>query len=211
MAQAKTKRKRRKEARPAELIEAAFLEFAANGYDGARLEDVAKRAGVVKGTIYRYFDDKEALFLAVVQSRVPTILDPNDTLISSFPGTTRELLTHLLHFMYGKLVDSDIRVLMRIIISEGNKFPELIELYHREAVSKGLSLLERVVARGVARGEVKPHHAPLLHMTIIAPVMMAAIWRMTFDSQQRVETEDFIEAHLDALFNAPFEPGSAGS
>ena len=149
MASVKKRRKRRKDARPAELIEAAFLEFAANGYDGARLDDVAMRAGVVKGTIYRYFDDKEALFLAVVQSRMPTILEPNDTLISSFPGTTRELLTHLLQFMYGKLVDSDIRILMRIILSEGNKFPELVELYHREAASKGLSLLQRVVARGV--------------------------------------------------------------
>ncbi len=158
-----------------------------------------------------HFDDNEALFLAVVQSRMPTILEPNDTLISSFPGTTRELLTHLLQFMYGKLVDSDIRVLMRIIIAEGNKFPELVELYHREAASKGLSLLERVVARGVARGEVKADHAPLLHMTIVAPVMMAAIWRMTFDSQERIESEDFIEAHLDLLFNAPFETDSASS
>lgn len=199
-------RARRKEARPGEIIEAGLQEFAAHGFAGTRLDDVARRAGVVKGTIYRYFEDKEALFLAVVRSRVPAVLEPSDKLIDAFEGTTRELLTSLLGVMYGKLVDSEMSVLMRIIIAEGTKFPGLIDLYYRESISKGLPLLERAIARGVARGEVRAQRAPLLHMMLAAPVVMAAVWKMTFDAKKPIATKDFFEAHLDLLFNAPFAP-----
>jgi AcrR family transcriptional regulator len=202
MAAAKPRtRRRRKEARPAEIIEAGLLEFAAHGFAGARLEDVARRAGVVKGTIYRYFADKEALFVAAVRSRIPPFLDTTDTLIEAFPGTTREILLHVFRVVYGHVVDSDLRILIKIIITEGSHFPHLRELYYQDTIAKGRRLLEKIVARGVARGEVRPDHAALLPLVIMAPAVMAVMWRMVFDPLDPIATQDFFEAHVDLVFH----------
>jgi AcrR family transcriptional regulator len=192
-------RKRRKDARPAELIEAGLAEFAQKGFAGARLEDVASRAGVVKGTIYRYFADKEALFLAAVQSRATPILGQIDGFVDAFPGTTRELLGFMLRTIYAQLVESDLKVLLRIIIAEGVNFPALTALYHREMISRGEALLSRIVARGIARGEVKPNAAASLPLIIMAPAVMAAIWKMTFEPHEPIATERFLAAHLALL------------
>jgi AcrR family transcriptional regulator len=201
-------RRRRKDARPSELIEAGLQEFAARGFAGTRLEDVARRAGVVKGTIYRYFDDKEALFVAAVRSKLPAFIDPIDGLIDSFQGTTRELLLRVLTVMYAELVDSDIRILMRIVLSEGTQFPELSELYYRESIARVRPFLDKLVARGVARGEVRVDHARLLPMIIAAPALMASIWKMTFDKFEPIDTQDFFDAHTELLFRGLLVPGA---
>jgi AcrR family transcriptional regulator len=148
-------RRRRKEARPAELVRAGLEEFALNGFAATRLEDVARRAGVVKGTIYRYFADKEALFLAAVRREVAPVFDEITGFIDAYPGTTHDLLKLLIETVHRQLVNSDLRVLIRIIIAEGERFPALTELYYAETVSKGRALLETIVARGIARGEVR--------------------------------------------------------
>ena len=197
----RAQRRRRKEARPLELIEAGLQEFALHGYAGTRLEDVARRAGVVKGTIYRYFPDKEALFLAAVRSRVVPVFDEITRFVDAFPGSTRELLGLIFQTIHRQLVGSDLRVLVRIIIAEGERFPALTELYYRETISKGRTLLERVVARGIARGEVREGAAADLPIVIVAPAIMAAIWRMTFDRHAPISSEAFLAAHLDLVFN----------
>ncbi len=196
---ARTGRRRRKEARPAELIEAGLAEFALRGFAGSRLEDVAGRAGVVKGTIYRYFADKEALFLAAVQSRATPVLGEIDRFVDAYPGTTRELIVFVLRTVYGRLVETDLSVLMRIIIAEGANFPALTALYHREMISKGRALLDRIVQRGIARGEVRANAAADLAMIIMAPAIMATIWKMTFEVHDPVATERFLAAHLALL------------
>jgi len=196
---AKAPRSRRKDARPAELIEAGLAEFAARGFAGTRLDDVAMRAGVVKGTIYRYFADKEALFLAAVQSRATPVVGGLESAVAGFQGPTRELLQLLLKTVYARLVDSDLRVLMRVIIAEGVNFPGLTALYHREMISKGKRVLEMVIQRGIARGEVRNNAAADLPMIIMAPAIMAAVWKMTFDPLDPVSSERFLTAHLALL------------
>ncbi len=192
-------RRRRKEARPAELIEAGLAEFAARGFAATRLEDVAKRAGVAKGTIYRYFDSKEALFLAAMRSRVTPLLDEISGFIDAYPGTTRELLTLVFSMAHQNLVNSDTRTLMRVIISEGEAFPALTAHYYSESVAKGRALLERIVARGLARGEVRPGAAADLPIVLMAPAIMAAVWRMTFDRHAPVAPEAFMASHIDLI------------
>jgi AcrR family transcriptional regulator len=194
-------RRRRKEARPAELIRAGLEEFAVNGFAGTRLEDVARRAGVVKGTIYRYFADKEALFLAAVRMEVTPVFSEITGFIEVYPGTTRDLLKLIIETIHRQLVNSDLRVLIRIIIAEGERFPVLTELYYAETVSKGRALLERVVERGIARGEVREGAAARLPLVLIAPALMAAIWRMTFDRHAPISCKAFLEAHIDLVFH----------
>jgi AcrR family transcriptional regulator len=192
-------RKRRKAARPAELIEAGLAEFALRGFAGTRLEDVAKRAGVAKGTIYRYFNDKEALFLAAIESRAVPIHGQIDAFIDTFNGSTRDLLEMLVRTVYARLVDTDVKVLMRIIIAEGQTFPGLTEVYYREIISRVQALLARIVARGISRGEIRPGPVSDLPLVIMAPAMMAAVWKMTFNAHAPIATERFIAAHLDLL------------
>jgi len=206
----RTPRRRRKEARPAELIAAGLQEFAVHGFAATRLDDVARRAGVVKGTIYRYFPDKEALFLAAVRSRVTPVFDEIAGFVDAFPGTTRDLLKLIFEIIHRQLVGSDLRVLVRIIIAEGERFPALTELYYRETVSKGRALLERIVARGIARGEVREGAAARLPIVIIAPAIMAAIWRMTFDRHAPISGEAFLAAHMDLVFNGLLRPPETG-
>ena len=197
---------RRKEARPAELIEAGLQEFSARGFAGARLEDVARRAGVVKGTIYRYFADKETLFEAAVRSKLEPLLDPMSDLVEGFEGSTRELLLLVLRRIYAKLVDSDVRVLLRIILAEGSQFPELAELYYNASIGRGRPVLNKIVARGVARGEIRADHATLLPLIIVAPALMASMWKMNFERFDPLRTEDFLEAHIELLTRGLFVP-----
>jgi AcrR family transcriptional regulator len=194
-------RRRRKQARPGEIIEAGLLEFGESGFAATRLEDVAKRAGIAKGTIYLYFDSKEALFEAAVRSRLGPVLDEASALIGAFPGPTLDLIRMLVPIIYAKLVDSDARILVRIILSEGVRFPAITELYYREVVSKGRAFLARIVERGVARGEFRAGPLTDLPIVLLAPVLMAALWKMTFDRYDPIATERFLAAHLDLLVN----------
>lgn len=194
-------RRRRKEARPGEILEAGFAEFAARGFAATRLDDVARRAGIAKGTIYRYFDDKEALFIAVVRSRVMPAFDDAGAFVDGFRGTTRDLLGLVIRRLYARIVDGDMRVLMRIVIAEAANFPVLVDLYHRETVSRGRALVARIVARGLQRGEVRPGPAAELPVVLMAPAMMAVIWKLTFDTVDPIPTEAFLAAHLDLIFD----------
>lgn len=192
-------RKRRKAARPAEIVEAGFAEFAERGFAAARMEDVARRAGVVKGTLYRYFSDKEALFFAALKSRALPVLDEIEKQVEAFDGSTRDLLTLMLRAVYERLVATDLKVLLRIIIAEGGNFPPLAEHYHREMISKGERVLRGVLERGVARGEVRPGPIVDLPVVVMGPAVMAAVWKITFDKQQPIDPEQFLRAHLALL------------
>lgn len=198
---AEKRRRRRKDARPAEIVEAGLRVFAEKGYAATRLDEVAARAGVAKGTLYLYFPDKEALFLAAARSRVTPVFDGLHGAVDGFEGSTRTLLTMLIRRIYGELVETDLRVLVRIVLAEGMNFPSLAEHYHAQVIAKGRALLDRIVARGIARGDVRPGAAADLPMVIVAPAIMAAIWRMVFDAHDPVATERFLAAHLDLVFD----------
>jgi AcrR family transcriptional regulator len=190
-------RRRRKDARPAEIIDAGLLEFAEHGFAGTRLEDVAARAGIAKGTIYRYFESKEALFEAAVLSRLTPVIDGVEAMVDAFPGSSADLLRLMLARIYQEILGSDVPVLIRIIISEGARFPAISEAYHRRIVAKGKALLGRIVARGVARGEFRAGAATELPIVAMAPAIMAAVWRMTFDRFESIAPERFLAAHHD--------------
>jgi AcrR family transcriptional regulator len=192
-------RKRRKEARPSELIDAGLMEFAAKGFAAARMEDVARRAGVSKGTIYRYFDDKESLFMAAMRDRAGPLFEQLAGSVDAFEGTTRELLALVFETAHRRIADADLRTLMRVVITEGQTFPALTEHYYQEAVAKGREVLRRIVARGLARGEVRPGAAADLPLILMAPAIMAALWRMTFDRHAPIPPEAFLRAHLDLV------------
>jgi AcrR family transcriptional regulator len=210
MAQAPKPRRRRKEARPGEIIEAGLAEFGARGFEATRMEDVARRAGIAKGTVFRYFPGKEALFEAAIRSRVRPVFDQLGEILDRHEGPVAPLLVALVGRIHARLAGSDLSVLIRIIIAEGPRFPAILETYHRESIARGRAVLERVVARGVARGEFRAGALAELPMVLISPAVMAAIWQMTFGRLDPITPERFLAAHLELITHAlrP-DPGGA--
>jgi AcrR family transcriptional regulator len=194
-------RRRRKDARPAELLAAGFAEFAEKGFLATRLEDVALRAGVAKGTIYLYYDSKEALFEAAVRARILPLLGEAGQIVDAFDGPADELLGHVFKAAYARIADPETQTLFRIMIGEGHRFPALLEFYHTEFISKMLALLRRIIERGIRRGEFRRGAATELPLVVMAPGLMAAIWQMTFSSLQPISLQHFEAAHLDLILN----------
>jgi AcrR family transcriptional regulator len=195
-------RRRRKEARPQEIIAAGLAEFAEHGFEATRLEDVALRAGIVKGTIYRYFESKEVLFEAALSSGVASALETLPQIVESYDGSTLDLLTLLIERLYTTLFTTEVELLARIIISEGRRFPAISELYYRLLVSKGRDILHQAIARGIARGELTPSPLSATPEVLIGPMVMAIIWHMLFDHLDPIEPARFLEAHLSLLKQA---------
>lgn len=193
--------KRRKAARPHEILEAAMGVFAEKGFARTRMDDIARKAGVTKGTIYLYFENKEAVFEQLVRESIGTALEQVLQNAERFEGATRDLLSAALTAIGQFVLTSDRVVLPKIVIAEAGNFPQLVRFYRNEVIDKGLGLLTRVIARGIARGEFRtlpPEHVARL---CIAPLLLAAFWRTTFaqfDSEP-YDYQGLVQTHLDVL------------
>jgi AcrR family transcriptional regulator len=171
--------RRRKEARPSEILDAALAVFAEKGFAAARLEQVAKAAGVSKGTLYLYFDGKEALFEAVVKSAiVPRIADA-EVMLRDHRGSAAELLAALYKRFAAVIADEQVAAIPKLVIGEAGNFPELARFYLREVVARGLRLMGAVLELGVARGEFRPMKVAHATRLMIAPVLFLALWRQS--------------------------------
>ena len=189
---------RRKEDRPQEITAAAFAAFAEKGYAATRVEEVARRAGVSKGLMYLYFKTKEELFKAVVKSVVVRRVDALiDTVESTELSSEAFIRGPMLDFMK-KIPDSPVAVVIRLLISEGHRYPDLIDYYYDNVVARGLAAITRVVARGVERSEFKKSAIGDQPHLFLAPVMMSVIWRILF-SKKSLDTDHLMETQIELL------------
>ena len=195
---AKSRYQRRKEDRPHEITAAAFDAFAENGYSATRVEEVAKRAGVSKGLMYLYFKTKEELFKAVIKSvvirRVDALIDAVDSTELSSEAFIRGPLANFMKQVPG----SPVAIVIRLLIAEGQRHPDLADYYHEHVVSKGLTTITAFIQRGIARGEFRPTPVTELPHLFLAPVMLSIVWRILF-SQQDLDTDKLIDTQLDLL------------
>lgn len=193
--------RRRKDARPAEILDAALAVFAEKGYAATRMDDIAQRAGVTKGTIYLYFQSKDAVFRSLVQESIGATIEGVAAAAASFEGSAADLLRMVLRGVGAFARTGDRVVLPKIIIAEAGNFPALAEFYRHEVIDRGLGVLASVIARGIARGEfraVVPEHAARL---CIGPILVAVFWRTTFGRFDTVpyDLDGLIETHIDVL------------
>jgi AcrR family transcriptional regulator len=203
--------RRRKEARPKEILDAALAVFAQKGFSAARMEDISRRAGVTKGTIYLYFENKEALFKALVrESLAPTIQGVIEQ-AKSYDGPSRDLLVLVLSTVGSFIRTSDRVVLPKIVIAEAGNFPELARFYREEIIDQGLGLLESIIERGIRRGEFRKLEPAHVARLCIAPILLAAFWRITFASLDRepYDYEGLISTHIDTLLRGISEGSKA--
>jgi AcrR family transcriptional regulator len=192
---------RRKEARPAEILDAALAVFAQKGFAATKLDDIAARAGITKGTIYLYFDSKQALFEALARQSVGAQIELVTAQLATFPGSSAELLRFVLSTMGRFAMTSDRVVLPRLVLAEAANFPKLAEFWRREIIERGIGLMSGIIQRGIERGEfrkIEPQHAARL---CVAPILIIVLWRTTF-AQFDAEPYDYqglIDAHLQTL------------
>jgi AcrR family transcriptional regulator len=189
---------RRKEDRPQEITEAAFRVFAEKGYASARVDDVATRAGVSKGLLYLYFKTKEELFKAVIKSVVIRRVDALLLAVDETELSSAEFIRGpLLEFMK-RVPGSPIAIVIRLLISEGQRHPDLVDYYWDNVVSKGLAVISGFVERGVQRGEFRETAVTNLPQLILAPMMLSTIWRILF-AKRTLDTDKLMETHVDMI------------
>ncbi len=173
--------RRRKEARPAELTAAALDLFVERGYAATRLDDVAARAGVSKGTLYLYFDSKEALFKAVVREGLLPALVEGEALLEGFAGDSEALLREVGSGMWRLIGSQRIGGIPKLVFAEARNFPEIASFYHEEVIQRGSALIRGVIERGVARGELRAVDIDAAIYIVMAPLLMRMIWRHSLD------------------------------
>lgn len=200
------KPRRRKDARPGEIVAASITEFEQHGFHKANLNRIAQKAGISKGTIYLYFDSKEALFLAAIEEHVASVMGESEAEAAAVEGTTRDLLANLLRNMYARFVQGEAQALFRILLREGDRMPGVIQDYHAMTVQRGVTLLRKILDRGVARGEVRPGPVQNTPQVVIAPAVYFAVHNMMFRDAQPLDFEAYFETHLDVLFQGVLLP-----
>jgi len=190
--------RRRKEDRPKEITAAAFDAFAEKGFAATRVDDVAKRAGVSKGLLYLYFKTKEELFKAVVKSvvirRVDRLIENVETTELSADKFMRGPLLSFLQ----KIPGSPVAIVIRLLIAEGPRHPDLVDYYYENVVAKGLAAISAFVKRGVDRGEFRQSAVSDLPHLVLAPVMLSIIWGIIFKDKQ-LDTDTLIETQIDMI------------
>lgn len=171
------KRERRKEARPMELMEAALDVFVEKGFAAARVEDVAQKAGVSKGTLFLYFATKVDLFKAVVRHNISGRLHEWNEAFDSYEGSTADMVRFCMMQWWERIGATKASGITKLIMAEATQFPELAAFYRQEVVQPGHALIRRILERGIQRGEFRPVDLHLTTYSIVAPMIFAILWR----------------------------------
>jgi AcrR family transcriptional regulator len=185
--------------RRAAIVEAALEEFIARGFTATRLDDVARRAGVAKGTIYLHFKDKESMFEELISTAIVPLLGrlvPQP----SMSGTVRDALEGFANAFIQEVATTRRGDIIRLIVAEGPRFPAIADFYYREVISRGLAAMRALIELAVARGEIK--HPELAHFPqiVVAPAIVAVIWKSLFERHSPLDAIEMLRVHLDLIF-----------
>jgi AcrR family transcriptional regulator len=192
--------RRRKTARPAEILDAALAAFAERGFAATRLDDVAERAGITKGTLYLYFRSKEDLFKAVVRQELVPNIERAEAMAATASAPSLVLLEQLVGF-FSQIVGSPLSAIPKLVLTEAGNFPELARFYLEEVVDRGKALLRGLLERGVRAGEVRPIDTESAVTCIIAPLLIGSLWRHSFERHagRPLDIDALCRTHVDLL------------
>ena len=192
---------RRKEARPSELLHAALSLFIERGFSATRLEDVASRAGVSKGTLYLYFVNKEELFKAVIRQGMVPFLQRAEHLIDNYRGSSRDLLKDITRGWWEAIGATPLGGIPKLVVSEAGNFPELARFYLKEVIHRGQRICARALQRGMDRGEFRKMNVNYALRITIAPIVLLLIWQYSLQpyERRRLNVQRYLDTHLDIL------------
>ena len=200
-------RRRRKDERPSELTAAALDLFVERGFAATRLDDVAARAGVSKGTLYLYFESKEALFKAVIEEAIVPLLASAEDVIANDQGTSIDLLRRLLNGWWDQIGATRLAGVPKLIIAEARNFPAVAQYYHDAVIVRGRALLRTLLQRGMERGEFRPLDLETAIDVIYAPLMMLVVWRSSLCfCAKETDPATYLKTHFDLLVQGLCQP-----
>lgn len=193
----KMTRAQQKAQRPQEIMEAAFEEFSINGFAATRLDDIAKRLGISKGTIYLYFPTKEALFEAMAHHHSQPFKEVLAK-VDSFKGNNADRLRQLLLFAFEKISNNKkIQQMLRLSLTEGTRLPEIVDRHYEEFVAPLAETIGKILAAGIAEGEFRQSCAATMPEVIMSSIMHMMILNITAMGRRNLDKQALIDAHLD--------------
>lgn len=212
---APARRRRAPTERPQEILQAALEEFTLRGFQAARLEDVAKRAGCSKAAIYLYYADKTALFEAVVRRWLVSEVDEARALVAAHRGPVATVLRGLAVRIVTLVSEPPIPDIIRLVIGESRAFPHLATFWHDAVIAQMLPLLTETVAAGIHSGEFRAVDAGFAARSLVGPVVFAALWRSVFEpvGAEPLDVAGYIAVHTDIVLTglAAGTPPPSGS
>ena len=193
--------RRRKADRPAEIVGAALAVFAEKGFAAAKLEDIARRAGVSKGAVYLYFETKEEVFRAVVEQAIAPNIVAVKAMAAAHPGPLSGLLRGLSAHVAAVVETAPLGGVLKMVVGEARNFPELARVWHDQLVAQVLGAITTAIGAAQARGEVKAGDPRAYALQLIAPLLMAVLWRETFVpvGAEPFDLKALIAQHIDTL------------
>lgn len=196
---AKPRWQRRKDARPEEIVAAALEEFVERGFAQTRLQDVARRAGVTKGTIYLYFESKEALFKAVVRQTIVPVIAEGEAIAHAFTGSARDLFEQLVRKYWQMVGETALIGIPKLMMAEAANFPELTRFYYEEVVTRGHRLMAGVIERGIKSGEFRKVNVMVAAKLAMSPLMHAAVAVRSFAMcmPEGFDVRKYLDTHID--------------
>lgn len=208
-------RSRRKEARPAELLAAALDCFVEKGFAATRMEDIARRAGVAKGTFYLYFPSKQAVFEALVQESLLPRFAALETASRAVGGSAAARLRHLLASLVPIVTNPRIVALPKLVVAEAGNFPDMARFYRKAVIGRALALLTDLLNDGIAAGEFRAmEDAEMTARLFMAPVLLSALWQASFAPVEDapLPVERLLMTHADLFLRSiAADPGAGGA
>lgn len=202
--------RRRKADRPAEIVAAALQVFAEKGFAAAKLDDIAARAGVSKGAVYLYFETKEDVFRAVVTQAIAPNVGAVKAMAAAHPGPLADLLRGVTSHVAGVVEAQPLGGVLKMVVGEARNFPELARVWHDELVSQALGAMTIAISAAQARGEVRPGDARTYALQLIAPLLVAVLWRETFVpvGAEPFDLRALLSQHIETLLNGLLTEGA---
>ena len=205
LAEQAPKRERRKQARPGELLNAALDLFVEKGFSATRVEEVAARAGVSKGTLFLYFQSKEDLFKAVVRENIANQFPTWQEEFVAFEGSSSDMLRYALVSWWERIGKTRASGITKLVMSEAQNFPEIAAFYQEEVIQPGNAMIRRILARGVQSGEFKDMDLTQAVHIVVAPMIFLMMWKHSMGacaaSATIVDPEQFIHMQVDVLLH----------
>jgi AcrR family transcriptional regulator len=200
--------RRRAEARPDEVLDAALDLFIEKGFAATRVEDIARRAGLSKGAVYLYFPSKEAIIEGLVRRAVVPIANTALGVVSHYEGDPRIVISTVMHMLAGKLGDPRLLAIPKLLMREMINFPELAKMYRREVLDRILPVIEGLIRRGVDQGYLRPVDPALTIRSLIGPVMLHLLMAEVFGIAPPggLGLDRLVENHLTILFDGLSRP-----
>jgi TetR/AcrR family transcriptional regulator len=200
--EASPKRERRKEARPGELLDAALDLFVEKGFSATRVEEVAARAGVSKGTLFLYFQSKEDLFKAVVRENIANKFPTWQEEFITFEGISSDMLRYALVSWWERIGNTRASGITKLVASEGSNFPEVVQFYEAEVMRPGRALFKAILQRGIDRKEFRTLDTDTAVYSLVSTVFFLSMWRHSLspcDSPSTLNPQAFLKSHVEAL------------